>query len=297
MYLFFDTETTGLNKSSDRVIQVAWLLISDDGKELRRNNRLIKPSGFEIPPSAEKIHGISTAVANRFGVPLRQALLDFVRDIDVCKVIIGHNLSFDIDMLRPEFARENIKFRLDGKSIVCTMRSSTAWCRLPKLDGRPGYKWPKLDELHYRLFGNYFDNAHDALNDVLATKACFFELIRLNVIPNPLGDGFQESSVRLDQVRSKKADNLVFSSQARPEKFKFSSLKNEPVSQKTTSNKPPDFQSRDEELREKNRFRTVASAELCCNKCGEKFSVTLRRYENAAACPRCFSTMTTSLSW
>jgi DNA polymerase III subunit epsilon len=297
LYFFFDTETTGLNKSSDRVIQVAWLLISEDGKELRRSNRLIKPSGFEIPPAAEKIHGISTAVANRFGVPLRQALLEFARDIDVCKVIIGHNLSFDIDMLRPEFARENIEFRLDGKSMVCTMRSSTAWCRLPKLDGRPGYKWPKLDELHYRLFGNYFDNAHDALNDVLATKACFFELIRINVIPNPLGASFQESSVKLDRAKLKTVDKPISSSQKRPEKFKFSSSKNEPISQTTTLNKPPSLQSGDEDRLLKNGFRTVASCKLCCDKCGEKFSVTLRRYENAAACPRCFSPVTTSLSW
>lgn len=297
MYFFFDTETTGLNKSSDRVIQVAWLLISEDGKELRRNNRLIKPSGFEIPPAAEKIHGISTSVANRFGVPLRQALLDFARDIDVCKVIIGHNLSFDIDMLRPEFARENIELRLDGKSMVCTMRSSTAWCRLPKLDGRPGYKWPKLDELHYRLFGSYFENAHDALNDVLATKACFFELIRINVIPNPLNDALPEVSVRPHQVKSKTAANLVSSGREQLEKFELSSSRNERTPQKTASNKPPDFQAEGKEQRTKNRFRTVASAELRCNKCGEKFSVTLRRYENAAACPRCFSRVAVSTSW
>lgn len=183
MYIFLDTETTGLNKSSDRVVQIAWLTVSEDGKELCQHNRLIKPSGFEIPPAAEKIHGISTNVAKRFGVPLRQALLDFARDVDACKVIVGHNLSFDIAMLRPEFSRENIEFRVDGKNMICTMRSSTAWCRLPKLDGRSGFKWPKLDELHYRLFGRYFEGAHDALADVLATKEVYFELIKREVIP------------------------------------------------------------------------------------------------------------------
>ena len=48
MYIFFDTETTGVNKSSDRVVQLAWLLATASGKELRRQNFLIKPSGYEL---------------------------------------------------------------------------------------------------------------------------------------------------------------------------------------------------------------------------------------------------------
>lgn len=98
----------------------------------------------------------------------------------------SHNLSFDLAMLRPEFDRENIIWRLDEKLMFCAMRASTNWCRLSKLDGRSGYKWPKLDELHYRLFGRYFENSHDALNDVLATKDCFFELSKRKIIVDPL---------------------------------------------------------------------------------------------------------------
>ena len=51
--------------------------------------------------------------------------------------------------------------------------------------GRGGkYKWPNLSELHIKLFGNSFDEAHNAAADVEATTRCFLELIRLSVIPH-----------------------------------------------------------------------------------------------------------------
>ena len=47
--------------------------------------------------------------------------------------------------------------------------------------GKPG-KWPKLEELHIKLFGCNFEGAHDALDDVRATAKCFFELKRLGMV-------------------------------------------------------------------------------------------------------------------
>jgi DNA polymerase III epsilon subunit-like protein len=59
------------------------------------------------------------------------------------------------------------------------MQESTAFCKIP---GPYGYKWPKLMELHQKLFNEGFDGAHDAMNDVLACGRSFFELQRLGVI-------------------------------------------------------------------------------------------------------------------
>lgn len=39
-----------------------------------------------------------------------------------------------------------------------------------------GYKYPKLNELYYKLFHRNFENAHNAFSDVLATIECFKEL-------------------------------------------------------------------------------------------------------------------------
>ena len=57
------------------------------------------------------------------------------------------------------------------------MQASTDYCAIPSNSPYGGYKWPKLEELYRKLFGCMFDNAHDALADVEATKKCYFELL------------------------------------------------------------------------------------------------------------------------
>ena len=50
------------------------------------------------------------------------------------------------------------------------MQSITNFCAIP---GSYGYKWPKLSELHYKLFGSYFEEAHNAAVDITTTAKCF----------------------------------------------------------------------------------------------------------------------------
>src|SRR3989338_3900807 len=100
-------------------------------------------------------------------------------------MIIAHNLTFDLGILKHDYKIANLPFPLHGKIQICTMKLSTAWCRLPKLNNTTGFKWPSLDELHYRLFGEGFDGAHDALADTHACRRCYFELVRLEVITPP----------------------------------------------------------------------------------------------------------------
>jgi len=59
------------------------------------------------------------------------------------------------------------------------MESSTNYCAI---QGPYGYKWPKLSELHYKLFRTGFDEAHDAAVDIKATAKCFWELKKLGKI-------------------------------------------------------------------------------------------------------------------
>ena len=63
------------------------------------------------------------------------------------------------------------------------MKSSVEYCRISnEKNPAKGYKWPKLQELHYRLFNYNYAVEHNAENDVEATAKCFFELVRLKVI-------------------------------------------------------------------------------------------------------------------
>ena len=66
-----------------------------------------------------------------------------------------------------------------NKSKLCTMKSSTGYCKIP---GNYGYKWPKLSELHLKLFGEDFEEAHDASADINATEKCFWEMRKIGLI-------------------------------------------------------------------------------------------------------------------
>ncbi|WP_083495407.1 3'-5' exonuclease [Tsuneonella troitsensis] len=185
MFLFFDTETTGLSKASDRIVQIAWVVATREGRIEREESHIIKPEGFSIPTQASRIHGITTEAAQRLGRDRRTILSRFLSDARPVTCVVAHNMSFDLGMLRSDLNRSGLACEIDTKNHICTMALSTAWCELPKPRGGTGHKWPKLEELHYKIFGHYFENAHDALADAHATRKCFFELVRRKVITPP----------------------------------------------------------------------------------------------------------------
>lgn len=118
-------------------------------------------------------------------MPVRDVLLALKESLDVAEVLVGHNLQFDVSILENDTRAARLALTLHDFPKICTMRASTTWCRISKLNGKRGFKWPTLTELHRRCFGYEFDGAHDALSDVEATKRCFFKLIDLGVIASP----------------------------------------------------------------------------------------------------------------
>ena len=191
-YLFFDTETTGLPRrwnapQSDfdnwpRIVQIAWVFYGLDGKEISQSNFIIRPEGFSIPREASLIHGITTERAVREGVSLAGALASFGQAIDQAECIVAHNISFDEMVVGAEFLRNNIPNNIASKRMICTKEVSTNFCAIPRVNGFGGYKWPKLSELHVKLFGAEFEDSHSAFNDVRATARCFWEMRRRGII-------------------------------------------------------------------------------------------------------------------
>ena len=142
MYLFFDTETSGLPQSHDapasevenwpRLVQIAWMLTDEDGNELRNQSFIIRKDGFQIPTSATKVHGITTETARRLGIEIASALAAFDKDLSAAEILVAHNIQFDERVVSAEFHRTGrITSPLEGKTLYCTMRSSTDFCRLP----------------------------------------------------------------------------------------------------------------------------------------------------------------------
>lgn len=189
MYLFFDTETTGLPRNWKapvqqvdnwpRLIQIAWLIYNEAGELLKEQQYIIKPNGFTIPKEASNVHGITTERAIQEGVPLTGVLQEFNHDISAVNSLVAHNMSFDEKIVGAEFIRGAFQTALFKRPRLCTMLASIDFCNIP---GRYGNKWPKLSELHIKLFGADFADAHDAMADIQATAKCFWELKRLKVM-------------------------------------------------------------------------------------------------------------------
>lgn len=191
MYLIFDTETTGLPRNwaapiSDtdnwpRCIQIAWQLHDAMGNLIEHQDYLVRPEGFNIPYDAERIHGISTELAQAQGIPLSEVLEKFNTALSKAKFIVGQNVGFDVNIMGCEFYRLGVNSPMATLPVLDTCTEVTA--ELLKLPGGRGgkFKLPTLTELHSYLFNVPFAEAHNATADVEATTRCFLELIRREV--------------------------------------------------------------------------------------------------------------------
>lgn len=194
--LFIDTETTGfpLNdnltytdlKNWPYLVQVALIIEDDNYGILAKRNIILKPDGYTIPESATKIHGISNEIAVKNGED-RDKVISFL-DLALYKsdIIIGHNVSFDLNVIKSEIIRikgiENALFKKKKHMVIDTMKMGRNICKIPNLSFHTRLslpnKYPKLDELYYKLFNKHFNNQHDAMADVQAAYDCYYELKR-----------------------------------------------------------------------------------------------------------------------
>lgn len=185
----FDTETTGfINKKDPRleaqpkIVQFAGIFweVSDNWhfKEIKRCNILVNP-GMPIPYGASQVHHI-------YDIDVKDApditekideMLWYINDADM---IIGHNIEYDEDLVKLELRRLEKEYMYHPKQVFCTMKTTVDFCSIQWNGAR--FKYPKLGELHKKLFDKYFIGAHDAMTDVEATLNCFTQLVKLGEI-------------------------------------------------------------------------------------------------------------------
>lgn len=194
--LFFDTETSDFIKkdlpANDPkqawVVQIGALLATPE-KTIDSLNTIIQANGRSINHYAEEVHKISVFKADEEGIPELEAAEKFGLLLRQADLVVGHNFDFDwkyavhllernMDDLSDE-ARSAFYLDLPNH---CTMKDKNVvkFCGLKNKAGRA--KWPKLIELHEILFEKGFDGAHDAFADITATRDCFFELVKREII-------------------------------------------------------------------------------------------------------------------
>ena len=188
----FDVETSGLPPKGAKydkdynqfpyVVQFAWFVNGE------YKNYIIKPNGWEIPQEATDIHGISTEMAKEKGVPFHIVVDEFIHDCFFAEKIIAHNIYFDSSVIKanvmrmrmPNFYADYVEPALDKTKRIDTMFKTIKFVDAKHKDGRGG-KWPKLEELYFKLFEDTF-KAHDANEDVKALVMCVEKLVELQII-------------------------------------------------------------------------------------------------------------------
>lgn len=111
--IFFDTETTGLDSSKERLCSLS--LITDKGE---RKNYLFNPEK-EVDPKASKVNGFTWDNLKLF--PKFKDVAEELKTIlEKADLLVAHNAKFDIGFLKAEFKRAQIEFK--PKAIACTMK-------------------------------------------------------------------------------------------------------------------------------------------------------------------------------
>jgi DNA polymerase III epsilon subunit-like protein len=168
-YIVFDTESNEIVKIKDSIIKVS--------------------DGFTITEENAKIHGITTEISLAKGVDLLPVLEEFFADFDSADHIVGHNVSFDINMIKAELQRlimnssdkklqDYLTTINTSTKFYCTMQETIELCGIEMKDkyGRSYKKFPKLVELYQKMFGVTPKNLHNSLNDVIVCLRCFIKL-------------------------------------------------------------------------------------------------------------------------
>ena len=150
----FDLETTGVQITKDRIVQIAIIKIHPDGSELEYN-QIVNPE-MEIPQEICEIHGITNEMAKKAPTlkELAPAIMAFIGDADLA----GFNSNkFDIPVLVEELIRVGIDADFSNKAFVDVQNI------FHKMEQRT------LSAACMFYTGKPMENAHNALFDTRIT--------------------------------------------------------------------------------------------------------------------------------
>ncbi|MBC8585495.1 3'-5' exonuclease [Youxingia wuxianensis] len=154
--IVFDVESTGTDVYTDDIIQIAAIQIDQTGRVISRFQRFLRPS--KPVGSSEKVHGFSDRFLEENGEDPAVVLKDFLAFAGE-DVIVGHNVSYDMTILRYNLSRCNISSPLEN------LYYDTLYLSRRYLKDLPNYKLSTLAQ----RFNTPHQPSHDAMDDILAT--------------------------------------------------------------------------------------------------------------------------------
>ncbi|MBS1667315.1 MAG: 3'-5' exonuclease [Bacteroidetes bacterium] len=114
-----DLETTGINLSSDRIIEIAIVKVMPDGKKIVKR-KLVNPE-MPIPAASSDIHGITDEMV-KDAPTFKQVANELKQFIENCDLAGYNSNRFDIPILAEEFLRIGMEFDCKGRKLVDVQR-------------------------------------------------------------------------------------------------------------------------------------------------------------------------------
>ena len=152
--VFFDLETTGINITQDRIVEISLLKIYPNGKEEMKSRR-INPE-IPIPPQVTAIHGISDDDVKDCPT-FKQVAKSLADQLEGCDLAGFNSSRFDVPMLSEEFLRAGIDFDMSKRKFIDVQIIFHK-------------KEPRTLEAAYKFYcEKELENAHSAEADTRAT--------------------------------------------------------------------------------------------------------------------------------
>lgn len=158
----FDTETTGVDTSNDKIIQIAMVKFNPDNYQTigTLQHYTIPDGEWSIPPSATEVHHLTKEFILQNGVPFNSVAQEIIAFFEGCDILTYNGNNFDLIILQNNLKSIGIDWTIPD----CKLYDSLVIEK--KINGM------RLVDVYQRYFGEEFE-AHDAFADVNATIKVF----------------------------------------------------------------------------------------------------------------------------
>ena len=209
--VFFDLETTGINITKDRIVELSYIKVLPDGSDVRKTIR-VNP-GMHIPEQATAVHHITDEDVK--DKPLfKEIAKKLAKDFEGCDFAGFNSNRFDIPLLMEEFLRAGVDFDISKRKFIDIQ---TIFHKMEQRTLTAAYKFYCDKDL---------DNAHSANADTEAT----YEVLQaqLDRYPN-LENDVDFLSKFSSQNRNVDLAGRIILNDNNVEVFNFGKYKGQPV--------------------------------------------------------------------